>query len=121
MYVFITGATGWVGSTVVQELRDAGHYVTGLVRSEDRAAALASTGVRLVRGSLDDLSLLTETAARSDAVIHTAFNHDFSRFAENAEQDRKAIRALATGLQGGGAPTYRDLRCDTGKPGATCD
>jgi nucleoside-diphosphate-sugar epimerase len=102
MYVFVTGSTGWVGSAVVQELLEAGHHVTGLVRAGGCEASLIAKGVRVVRGSLDDLTLLTETAARSDAVIHTAFNHDFSKFAENAEQDRRAIRALATGIQGDG-------------------
>lgn len=98
MKVFVTGATGWVGSVVVQELQAAGHQVAGLVRSDAHAATLAARGVRAVQGTLDDLALLTETAAAADAVIHTAFNHDFSKFVENAEQDRRAIRALATGL-----------------------
>ncbi|MES2257419.1 MAG: SDR family oxidoreductase [Pseudomonadota bacterium] len=100
MKVFITGSTGWVGSAVVQELVKAGHQVLGLVRSGEQAAALAATGAQAVPGSLDDLALLAQTATRSDAVIHTAFNHDFSKFAENAEQDRRAIRALAAGLAG---------------------
>ena len=101
MNVFVTGASGWVGSAVVRELLDAGHQVTGLVRTGD-GAALAATGAGVVRGTLDDLSVLTEAAAAADAVIHTAFNHDFSKFAENAEQDRRAIRALANGLRGSG-------------------
>lgn len=102
MYVFVTGATGWVGSIVVQELLQAGHEVYGLVRSPEKADALTATGARAVLGTLDDLDLLARTAAQSDAVIHTAFNHDFSRFIENAEQDRRAINTLATGLGGGG-------------------
>lgn len=101
MKVFVTGATGWVGSVVVQQLIDAGHRVAGLARSDSAVAPLAATGAQVVRGSLDDLSLLADTAAASDAVIHTAFNHDFSKFVENAEQDRLAIRALARGLDGG--------------------
>lgn len=98
MKVFVTGASGWVGSAVVEELLAAGHEVAGLVRTDEQVAKLAADGVRAVQGTLDDLALLTDTAAGSDAVIHTAFNHDFSKFAENAEQDRRAIRALATGL-----------------------
>lgn len=98
MKVFVTGSTGWVGSAVVQELLHAGHQVTGLARSGARAQPLAALGMQAVQGTLDDLALLADTAAASDAVIHTAFNHDFSKFAENAEQDRRAIRALAQGL-----------------------
>lgn len=102
MYVFVTGATGWVGSVVIQELLQAGHDVYGLVRSPEKAEALTVLGARGVVGTLDDLDLLSRAAAKSDAVIHTAFNHDFSRFIENAEQDRRAIHALATGLGGDG-------------------
>jgi nucleoside-diphosphate-sugar epimerase len=102
MNVFVTGASGWVGSAGVKELLDAGHDVTGLVRSEEGAAKLALKGARVVRGTLDDLPLLSQAAAAADAVIHTAFNHDFSKFAENAQQDRRAIRALAMGLEGSG-------------------
>ncbi|QEY72031.1 SDR family oxidoreductase [Pseudomonas denitrificans (nom. rej.)] len=102
MNVFITGATGWVGSVIVRELIQAGHQVSGLVRSESRAAELVAAGAKVIHGTLDDLQLLTATAAASDAVIHTAFNHDFSRFVENAEQDRLAIRALGQGLTGSG-------------------
>ncbi|KAF1072385.1 MAG: 2-alkyl-3-oxoalkanoate reductase [Pseudomonas citronellolis] len=100
MKVFLTGATGWVGSVIVRELLQAGHQVAGLARSADRAEALANTGARVVRGTLDDLALLRAEADAADAVIHTAFNHDFSRFAENAVQDRVAIRTLAEGLAG---------------------
>jgi nucleoside-diphosphate-sugar epimerase len=102
MNVFITGASGWVGSAVVQELLVAGHQVTGLVRSEEGARKLAAMGGRVVQGTLDELSVLAQAAQAADAVIHTAFNHDFSKFAENAEQDRRAIRALASGLAGSG-------------------
>jgi nucleoside-diphosphate-sugar epimerase len=104
MHVFITGATGWIGSVVVQELLTAGHRVTGLARSDDKAAALAATGASVLRGSLDDLDVLRAAAGAADAVIHLAFNHDFARFVENSEQDRRAIHTLGTALAGSGRP-----------------
>jgi len=104
MHIFVTGATGWVGSAVVAELIGAGHRVTGLSRSADKARALEAAGAEVRLGTLDDLDLLQEAASASDAVIHTAFNHDFSRFAENAEQDRRAIKALGLALAGSDRP-----------------
>lgn len=104
MNVFVTGATGWVGSAVIEELRAHGHTATGLARSDEGAAALAAAGVAVRRGSLEDLESLRSGAAAADAVIHTAFNHDFSRFAENAVVERSAIEAIASALTGTNKP-----------------
>lgn len=104
MHIFVTGATGWVGSAAVDELIAAGHQVTGLARSDDKSAALAAAGAKVLRASLDDLDALRNAALAADAVIHTAFNHDFSKFLESAAQDQHVIETLGSALEGSDRP-----------------
>lgn len=104
MRVFVTGATGFIGSLVVKQLLSAGHQVLGLCRANDKAAALAAAGAEVYHGSIDDEDSLKKGAAQADGVIHLAFKHDFANFVANCEDDRRVIKALASVLAGSNRP-----------------
>jgi nucleoside-diphosphate-sugar epimerase len=110
MHVLLTGANGWVGSVIARDLRAAGHAVTGLVRSQEKAEALAAAGVTPLLGSLTDLDVLREAAAHADGVIHTAFGLDIENIARLAEEDRAAIDAFGDVFQG----THRPIIVTSG-------
>jgi len=107
MHVFVTGASGWIGTALTPGLIDAGHHVTALARSDASADALTAAGARVVRGSLDDLGTLRDAAAASDGVIHLAFKHDIAfsgGFAEASDADHRAVEALGEALAGSDRP-----------------
>ena len=124
MRVFVTGASGWVGSAVVPELIAAGHHVVGLARSDSSADALAAAGAEVLHGSLEDLDSLQRGAAKSDGVIHLAFIHDFNQYEAANQIDRLAIDALGSALVGSDRPLVIASGAATaaqGRPGTEND
>ncbi|HEU5066574.1 MAG TPA: NAD(P)H-binding protein, partial [Sphingomicrobium sp.] len=104
MRVFLTGATGFIGSRIVPELIDAGHEVVGLTRSDQGARWLEEAGAKPYRGTLEDPESLARGAAEADAVIHTAFDHNFANFVANTQKDKRVIQAMGAALAGSNRP-----------------
>jgi nucleoside-diphosphate-sugar epimerase len=126
MRVFLTGATGFIGSFLVPELIEAGHHVVGLSRSDAGAEALAHAGAEVFRGDVNDLDRLRIAAAAADGVVHAAFNHDFSNLRQHSEDDRKVIETLGGALAGSDRPLVITsgtglARSKTGAPAVETD
>lgn len=118
MRIFLTGATGFIGSALVPQLLEAGHQVIGMTRSDVGAQALTSAGVEVHRGTLEDTDSLRRGAEKADAVIHLAFDHDFTNFVANCEKDKRAIAALGSALAGSDRPLLVTSGTGIGSPGA---
>jgi nucleoside-diphosphate-sugar epimerase len=118
MQVFVTGATGFIGSALAPELLKAGHRVLGLSRSDAGAAALRTAGAEVLRGEVEKLEVLQDGARQADAVIHLAFNHDFSKFMQNCENDGRAVEALGEALAGTPKPLLVTSGTGMGKAAA---
>ncbi len=117
MRVFLTGATGFIGSRIVPELLARGHRVLGLTRSDAGASALVAAGAEAHRGELEDPETLAQGAIGADAVIHCAFDHDFSNFVANCEKDARVIQAMGAALQGSDKPLLITSGTGIGSPG----
>ena len=117
MRVFVTGATGFIGSRIVPELLAAGHQVLGMTRSAQGAEALIASGAQAHHGTLEDVDSVRRGAAQADGVIHCAFDHDFSNFMANCEKDRRVIEALGAELAGSGRPLVITSGTGMGSPG----